>query len=140
MPVPMVGGVTVLQYLLNSTSRHLHVRLAKNTLAAEVETLVLADFVQCDFAGYSEIVDPVFSPIALSDEGLAEGVAGPLVWTGGAGVVAQPITALYGIIKETGKPDGLFFVQRVVPVVSMAYAGQQFAKMLRILCSNRVTG
>lgn len=137
--VPMVGEQTVLQYLLNSDTRHLKVKLAKNPLPPILETLTLADLTECDFVGYGAIVDPVFSSPVINDAGHAEAICGPLAFVAGAGVVPQNVYAMFITIHDGILPEGLVWVERLPMPVTMDTPGQAIIKKIRMMVADRAT-
>lgn len=139
MTVPMVGEQTVLQYLLNSSTKHLKVRLSKNPLPALLTGVVLTDLVECDFDGYASILDPPFDLITDTDTGIAEGLSFPLVWTAGLAITPQMITGMYTTLQDGSGPELLFDVQRVGLGYLMNTPGQTFGRKLRMLVANRAT-
>lgn len=136
MPVPMIGSLTVLQFLLNTTSFNLKVRLAKSILPADQAAIVLADLTEADFSGYAPIVNPTMSAPVINTSDYAESVSEPLIWTVGPAPTPQTVTALYVTEAEVAGPDKLLFIQPLPAGITLSLEGQQFMKQLRIMVAN----
>lgn len=137
--VPMVGNLTVLQFLLNSSEVHLKVKLAKNQLAVEPSRLTLADLTEADFAGYAAVLDPIFSAPEFNEQTYAEAVSQPIVWTVGAIVEPQQITAVYVTAQQGAGAEQLLWVQVLAGQDVMTGEGQVFAKQIRLMAANLST-
>jgi len=136
MSVPMVGTLTVLQYLLGAANVHLKARLAKNPLPEEPNSLALTDLTECDFPGYAPVVDPVFSAPVINELNYAEAVSTPIIWTAGTIVTPQPITAIYITSNVDGGPDNLLAVQPVATGVTIDEDGQEFVRQVRLMVTD----
>lgn len=85
---------------LNSPTRVIQVRLAKNTFEFELDALALEDFVECDFPGYAAKVSPEFLPDTPESEAHGNAVTEMLTWVADGITNAQTITAVYVVCIE----------------------------------------
>lgn len=132
----MVGELTVLQFLLNTTSYNIKVRLSKNPLPEDLNSIVLTDLTEADFSGYAPIVNPEFAAPAYNEANYAEAVSVPLIWTVGPAPTPQELTSVYITEAEAAGPDKLLYVHPLPNGSLMHAEGQQFVKQLRILVAN----
>jgi len=116
---------------LNGPDREISVRLAKNQFAAPLETLTLADFVECDFPGYAPFVKPVFHAAAVQGDFHANTETEMLQWVAGSITQPQEITAVYVVGLEAGVTALIDCYILDTPQVMFA-EGHMYQKRVRI--------
>lgn len=119
-------------------SHGLKIHLAKTEVVGELAAIGLADMEEADFVGYSPITPAVFGDPEIDEDGVASIKTAILTWTAGAIVAPQTIRGVYVTTTNPandGEPELLFF-ENITPTVTLASAGEEFKRIVRLKDTN----
>lgn len=133
------GRKFILDFFFNNISSfgNIQVALATNVPGGDEGDWVVGDFSECDFPGYSAIVNPDFAAADLDGSNRGRIVSPVLTWVAGTIVTPQTIRAIYVHWISSGTGAGNFlWAKALSPTVTIAETAQEFKRQLTFLTND----
>lgn len=128
--VPKQSRILVMNTIRGAGFNVPTIRLAKAAPVPAAADVVLADFVECDFDGYTAL-NPMWAAPALDGAFIANMQSLLMTWTAGIALAApQTIFAAYLAIPDptAGGAETLLDWQAITPTVTLALPGEVFSR------------
>ena len=126
MGVTLTGQVGDLTAMLDDPLNIIIVHLAKNIISNDVDAVLLADFVECNFPGYTPQRVLNCIPFVSDDPTYGQAISPEIAFVADAIVVPQLITAVYVTFNRGSAATALMLVDIFASPQSVSENNQTF--------------
>lgn len=109
---------------------HLKVRLFQDFDSTPDEDLVLANLTECDFPGYTELIDQGWDAPVINGSDQAQGKSDLLTWTATTIITPQTIKAIGLITAHPSAVHRLFWIKKLAPTTTIGADGEVFQRYI----------
>lgn len=133
------GRKFILDFFFNNVASfgNVQVSLASNVPGGAEADWDIGAFTECDFPGYSSIVNPTFAAADLDGSNRGRIVSPVLTWVAGTIITPQTIRSIYIHWISSGTGAGtLLWAKALSPTVTIAETAQEFKRQLTFLAND----